>query len=57
MKSYGVSWGKWEDNRKKEGDMMSWRLFGQIVLLIGIFVFLKTFIKCMHDTFCTKCKK
>jgi len=37
--------------------MMNWGLFGQIVLLIAIFVFLKTAIKCMHDTFCMKCKK
>ena len=37
--------------------MMSWGLFGQIVLLIAIFVLLKTFIKCMHDSFCMKCKK
>ncbi len=43
--------------REKGGDMMSWGLFGQIVLLIAIFVFLKTVIKCMHDIFCMKCKK
>lgn len=36
---------------------MSWTLFVQIVLLIAIFVFLKTFVKCMHDNFCFKCKK
>lgn len=36
---------------------MSWTLFGQIVLLIVIFVFVKTVVKCMHDTFCKKCCK
>jgi len=35
---------------------MAWALFGQIVLLIVIFVFVKTFVKCMHDAFCKKCK-
>ncbi len=37
--------------------MMDWRLFGQIALLIIIFVFAKSFVKCMHDNFCMKCKK
>jgi len=37
--------------------MMSWGLFGQIALLIVIFVLLKTFMKCVHDSFCIKCKK
>lgn len=36
---------------------MSWGLFGQIALLIVIFVFVKAFVKCMHDTYCAKCKK
>ncbi len=36
---------------------MNWGLFGQIVLLIIIFVLIKTFVKCMHDTYCFKCKK
>ena len=36
---------------------MSWRLFGQIALLIIIFAFVKAFIKCMHDTYCKACKK
>jgi hypothetical protein len=36
---------------------MTWCLFGQIVLLIIIFSFINTAIKCMHDTFCHKCKK
>jgi hypothetical protein len=36
---------------------MEWKLFGQIVLLIIIFVFLKNFAKCMHDNYCIKCKK
>ncbi len=36
---------------------MSWGLFGQIVLLIIIFAIAKTAVRCMHDTYCTKCKK
>jgi len=36
---------------------MSWGLFGQIVLLVVIFAFINTFVKCMHDSYCTKCKK
>ncbi|MDD5729791.1 MAG: hypothetical protein PHN57_01490 [Candidatus Omnitrophica bacterium] len=36
---------------------MSWGLFGQIVLLIIVFVIIKTFFKCMHDAHCTKCRK
>jgi hypothetical protein len=36
---------------------MSWGLFGQLVLLIIIFAFVKTCVKCMHDTYCNKCKK
>ena len=36
---------------------MSWTLFVQIVLLMIIFVFVKTAVKCMHDTFCKTCKK
>ncbi len=35
---------------------MSWGLFGQIVLLIIIAVFVKTAIACCHDNFCVKCK-
>lgn len=37
--------------------MMDWRLFGQIVLLIIIFAFAKSVVKCLHDNFCMKCKK
>jgi len=37
--------------------MMNWGLFGQIVLLIAIFVVLKNVMKCIHDSFCSKCKK
>lgn len=37
--------------------MMSWGLFGQIVLLIVIFVLVKNFMRCMHDSFCKTCKK
>ena len=36
---------------------MSWALFGQIVLLIIIAAFVITFIKCMHDTHCKKCRQ
>jgi len=36
---------------------MSWALFGQIVLLIVLFSFIRTFVTCMHDTFCKVCKK
>ena len=36
---------------------MSWLTFGQAVLLIVIFAFVNTFVRCMHDTFCKKCKK
>jgi hypothetical protein len=36
---------------------MCWGLFGQIVLLIIIGALVKTFVKCMHDNFCIKCKK
>jgi hypothetical protein len=32
-------------------------LFGQIALLIIILIVAKMIIKCMHDNFCTKCKK
>lgn len=37
--------------------MMSWGLFGQIALLLIIFVLAKTAIKCIHDNCCLKCKK
>ena len=30
---------------------------GQVVLLIVVFAFVTTFVKCIHDTYCTKCKK
>jgi len=36
---------------------MSWTIFGQIVLLIVAFAFINSFVKCMHDSHCTKCKK
>jgi len=36
---------------------MSWVTFVQAVVLIVIFAFVTTFVKCMHDTYCTKCKK
>jgi len=35
---------------------MDWGTFGQIALLIILFVVAKTFMKCMHDTYCKKCK-
>lgn len=37
--------------------MMDWGLFGQIALLIIIFVLAKTVMKCIHDNCCTICKK
>ena len=36
---------------------MSMALFGQIVLLMVIFIFLATLVKCLHDNFCVTCKK
>jgi hypothetical protein len=36
---------------------MSWAMFGQIVLLVVVFACVTNFVKCMHDTYCTKCKK
>jgi hypothetical protein len=36
---------------------MGWKLFGQIVLLLLINAFVKNFVKCLHDTYCAKCKK
>lgn len=36
--------------------MMCWALFGQIVLLIIIGAVILTAVKCLHDTFCLKCK-
>ena len=35
---------------------MSWATFGKVVLLIVIFAFVNTFVKCMHDMKCTACK-
>jgi hypothetical protein len=32
-------------------------LFGQIVLLMVIYAFIKNAVRCLHDTYCTKCKK
>ncbi len=49
------------NERKKEAeikeDYMSWALFAQLTLLIVIFAVVMTFVKCMHDTHCTACKK
>lgn len=36
---------------------MCWGLFGQIVLLILINAVIMVAIKCIHDSFCIKCKK
>jgi hypothetical protein len=36
---------------------MNWLMFGQVVLLIVIFAFVTSFVKCLHDTYCKKCKK
>ena len=35
---------------------MSWATFGKVVLLIVIFAFVTTLVKCMHDMKCTACK-
>ena len=35
---------------------MDWGTFGQIVLLIVIYAFAKTFVKCVHDAHCKTCK-
>ena len=36
---------------------MTWMTFGQIALLIVIFAMVSSFVKCMHDSYCTRCKK
>jgi hypothetical protein len=36
---------------------MSWMTFGQVALLIVIFAFVTTLVKCMHNACCKKCKK
>ena len=36
---------------------MNWMTFGQIVLLIIVFAFVTTFVRCMHDAHCKVCKK
>lgn len=36
---------------------MTWTTFGKVVLLILIFAFVNTFVKCMHDMKCTACRK
>jgi hypothetical protein len=36
---------------------MEWLTFVQIVVLIFIFAFARTFMKCMHDTHCKACKR
>jgi hypothetical protein len=36
---------------------MSWATFGQVVLLIVVFAFVTVAMKCMHDAYCTRCKK
>jgi hypothetical protein len=35
---------------------MSWATFGKIVVLIVIFAFVTAFVRCLHDTKCTKCQ-
>ena len=35
---------------------MSWATFGKVVVLIVIFAFVNTAVKCIHDIKCTKCK-
>ena len=36
---------------------MSFGMFMQIVLLIVIFAVVKNVVKCLHDNYCTLCKK
>jgi hypothetical protein len=36
---------------------MGGQLFVQIVGLMIIFIFLNTFVKCLHSKYCTMCKK
>jgi len=36
---------------------MSWLVFGQIVLLIAVFAFANSAVKCLHATYCTRCRK
>lgn len=36
---------------------MGMKMFLQIVLLIVVNAFVCNIVKCMHDTFCSKCKK
>lgn len=36
---------------------MDLKLFFQIVILMVIYVFLKNFVRCLHDTYCKKCKQ
>ncbi len=36
---------------------MSWAIFGQIVLLIFVFAFVTTSVKCMHNSYCPMHRK
>lgn len=36
---------------------MSWLAFVQIALLIVIYAFATTVVRCLHDTYCKKCKQ
>ncbi len=36
---------------------MGIKMFGEIVLLIIIYAFINNLVKCLHDTYCIKCKK
>ena len=40
-----------------EETRMSWETFGQVALLIVIYVVFKSFVNCMHNSYCKKCKK
>ena len=42
---------------KQGGWKMNRGTFGRVVLLIVMFAFVTTYVKCIHDTYCTKCKK
>ena len=35
---------------------MSWLLFGQIVILLVLYALIWNFVKCIHTTYCAKCK-
>lgn len=44
------------NKKTEELEMMNLILFGQIVLLMVIYAFIREVVKCLHDTYCKKCK-